>query len=212
MASSIGFRMSGQSHWERVYASKTEDQVSWFQANPEVSLRLIQETGVSPSARIIDVGGGASRLVDCLLDAGYAQLGVLDISEGGLAKARQRLGVRAKAVQWIVGDVAHYRPANQWDIWHDRAVFHFLVEEAEREAYRRVLGDAVRPHGYVIMATFGPEGPERCSGLPVVRYSPETLSAELGGAFTLLNSVTEKHQTPTGAVQEFQYSLFEHSN
>jgi SAM-dependent methyltransferase len=204
-----GKEMTNQRHWQQVHESKVEEQVSWFQARPEMSLRLIKETGVTRGARIIDVGGGASRLVDCLLDDGFSSLAVLDIAEGGLSKAKQRLGARAKNVEWIVSDVTSYRAATQWDLWHDRAVFHFLVDESAREAYRQVVERAVGPRGHVILATFGPDGPERCSGLPVVRYGAEDLSAELGSAFTLRRSVIEQHRTPAGAVQEFLYCWFE---
>ncbi len=205
------WRTNIQSHWQRAHESKAEDEVSWFQAKPALSLQLIEETGVARSAQIVDAGGGASRLVDCLLDAGYTALGVMDIAESGLAIAKRRLGERASAVQWIVGDATRYRAEMPWDLWHDRAVFHFLVEASDREKYRRVLENAVAPHGHVIVATFGPNGPKRCSGLPVVRYGPETLSNELGSGFTLRKSVLEDHRTPSGAVQEFLYCWFEHT-
>ena len=201
--------MSNESHWQQFHDSKAEDQCSWFQAKPETSLQLIQDAGLPPSARIIDVGGGASRLIDNLLDAGYSQLGVLDIAEGGMAKARGRLGAIADGVQWVVADVTRYEPETPWDLWHDRAVFHFLVDAADRKRYRQVLEGAVAPDGHVIIATFGPNGPERCSGLPVVRYGAEELSAELGSAFALRKSVIEDHRTPSGAVQQFSYCWFE---
>jgi SAM-dependent methyltransferase len=196
-------------HWQKVYESKTEDQMSWFQPRPEMSLRLIRETGVSPGARIIDIGGGASRLIDCLLDAGYCRLGVLDITDGGLAISRNRLGPRAAEVEWIVSDVERYKPENSWDVWHDRAVFHFLVGEPLRAKYKRALEQALSPKGHVVLATFGSRGPERCSGLPVRRYSAEALSAELGSSFALRESLIEYHRTPSGTVQEFLYSRFQ---
>jgi SAM-dependent methyltransferase len=201
--------MSDEKHWQRVHDKYAEDQVSWFQARPESSLRLIEESGVSRATRIIDVGGGASRLVDNLLEAGYSQLGVLDIADRGMARARERLGKRAEAIQWVVSDVTRYEPETQWELWHDRAVFHFLVDAADRERYRQVLEGAVAPDGHVIIATFGPNGPERCSGLPAVRYGAEELSAELGSAFVLRKSMIEDHRTPSGAEQQFLYTWFQ---
>ena len=201
--------MSGQNHWQRVYESKAENEVSWFQVEPSTSLQLIKETGVARSAKILDVGGGASRLVDCLQEAGYTELGVLDITDAGLATARRRLGARANGVQWIVSDATNYDSEIRWDLWHDRAVFHFLVDASDRVRYRQVLERAVAPHGQVIIATFGTNGPERCSGLAVVRYGPKELGAEIGSAFTLRKSLTDDHHTPSGAVQEFLYCWFE---
>ena len=201
--------MSDETHWQRVHDKYEEDQVSWFQAKPETSLQLIHDAGISPSARIIDVGGGASCLVDNLLDAGYSQLGVLDIADRGMARARQRLGARAKKVQWVVSDVTRYEPDAPWDLWHDRAVFHFLVNATEREQYRQVLEKTVAPGGHVIIATFGLDGPERCSGLPVVRYGADELSAELGNSFNLKKSLNENHHTPDGATQQFLYTWFQ---
>jgi hypothetical protein len=204
--------MSGEQHWQQVYDSKSEDQVSWFQAKPEMSLRLIENTGLTHSARIIDVGGGASCLIDNLLDAGYSQLGVLDIADAGMAKAKHRLGARADAVEWIASDVTCYRAAKPWNLWHDRAVFHFLVEASDREKYRQALVYAVVPGGHVVIATFGPGGPEFCSGLPVKRYSAKELSAELGNAFALRKNVIEDHRTPSGAVQQFLYTWLERTS
>jgi SAM-dependent methyltransferase len=203
--------MTSRDHWQRIYKTKAENEVSWFQATPSVSVQLIQETDIPRSARILDVGGGASRLVDCLLDAGYGQLGVLDVADSGLAVAKHRLGARSSAVQWIVTDATRYQTEVRWDLWHDRAVFHFLVEVNGRDKYRQVLESAIAPGGHVIIATFGPNGPERCSGLPVVRYGPAQLSAELGDAFRLRKTVVEDHRTPSGSVQEFLYSWFEHT-
>jgi hypothetical protein len=201
--------MDKKTHWQQVYQSRREEQMSWFQARPELSLQLIRDTHLPLHSAILDVGGGASRLVDCLLDAGYSEIAVLDIADAGLTVARRRLTARAARVQWIVSDVTRYRPTCSWDLWHDRAVFHFLVEAAERERYRQTLEHAVASRGHVILATFGPQGPERCSGLPVVRYGATELGAELGAAFELRRIVTEQHSTPSGAVQEFQYSWFQ---
>ena len=197
--------MSKRGHWQSMYETKAEDEVSWFQERPAVSLCLIEEIGLPRSARIVDVGGGASRLVDCLIDAGHTNLSVLDLADAALAKARDRLGRRAADVEWIVADATHYTPESPWDLWHDRAVFHFLVEADERELYREALLRALAPGGHIIIATFGPEGPMRCSGLPTMRYGPDELCAMLGPGFTLRKSVIEDHRTPSGATQQFLY-------
>jgi SAM-dependent methyltransferase len=174
-----------------------------------MSLRLIAGTGVSRSAPVIDVGGGASVLVDGLLEAGFTDVTVLDLSGAALASSRARLGARASSVQWTEADVTRADlPPRSFDLWHDRAVFHFLTDRADRLAYLRVLRHALRPGGHVVIATFAEDGPERCSGLPVRRYAPAQLHAELGSDFELLASEREAHVTPAGAVQRFQYSLF----
>jgi ubiquinone/menaquinone biosynthesis C-methylase UbiE len=163
---------------------------------------------VDRNATIIDVGGGASTLVDDLLDRGYCALTVLDLSAAALAVARKRLGERAQAVSWVAGDITQVKlPAQAYDIWHDRAVFHFLTGQAEREAYVRAVVHAVKPGGTVIVATFAEDGPERCSGLPVMRYSPDALHAEFGTRFTLLRRKREAHHTPSGTIQRFIYCL-----
>ena len=193
-------------HWETVYGTKPETEVSWFQEHSDVSLGLIRRTGVAADGAIIDVGGGASRLVDDLLAAGYSNLTVLDISGKALAVARGRLGDAAKSVRWIESDVTQADlPHHGYDVWHDRAVFHFLTEPDQRERYVRTVRQAVRPGGHVIVAAFGPEGPLRCSGLPVVRYSPDRLHDEFGEAFRLVEHTSEQHRTPWGAVQPFVY-------
>jgi SAM-dependent methyltransferase len=198
-----------RAHWDGVYGRLAVDEVSWYQERPASSLRLVARTGKGAAATVIDVGGGASRLVDALLDAGFAQVGVLDVSETALAGARQRLGPRAARVRWIQADVTRWKPDRTWDVWHDRACFHFLVDPRDRAAYRAVLGAAVAPGGQVIIGTFAPDGPERCSGLPVVRYDAAALAAELGPAFRLVETLAEDHRTPSGKIQRFQYSRFE---
>ena len=201
--------MSRKAHWEGVYTQKAPETVSWYQPRAAMSLRLIEQAGVGPGDQIIDVGGGASVLVENLLEAGHRELTVLDLSGAALARTRSRLGGRAAAVSWLEADVtAADLPAAGYDLWHDRAVFHFLVEPGDREAYLRTLRQALRPGGHVIIATFAEDGPERCSGLPVRRYGPQQLQAELGEDFELLASEREEHVTPGGAVQRFQYSLF----
>lgn len=198
--------MDRKQHWEQVYTTKKSDAVSWFQEHAEHSLRLIHNTGLGKNAAIIDVGGGASTLVDDLVVEGYTDLTVLDLSAAALAVAKQRLGAHADAVHWLGGDITAVElPLQRFDIWHDRAVFHFLNTEAEREAYVRNVLRAVRPGGHVIVATFAEDGPLQCSGLPVVRYRPETLHAEFGDAFLLVEHEKETHRTPSGNVQQFVY-------
>ena len=195
-------------HWEGVYASRGPSEVSWYQARPAVSLDLIAATGAGPDAGIIDVGGGASTLVDHLLDAGYRNLAVLDVAAGALAACRARLGARAEAVEWIVADVTAWEPERTCDVWHDRAVFHFLTEAADRRAYVTTLRKALAGRGHLIVATFAPDGPPRCSGLPVVRYDAASLGAELGEGFRLVETRREEHVTPAGTVQPFLYQRY----
>lgn len=200
--------MQTKEHWNHVYETKASTDVSWFQEHPRQSLELIEQSGVGKDASIIDVGGGASTLVDDLIDKGYSALTILDLSEAALAVARKRLGERAQAVSWIVGDATKADlPVHAFDVWHDRAVFHFLTIEAEREAYVRTVLRTVKPGGTVIVATFAEDGPERCSGLPVMRYSPDALHAEFGVPFTLLRQEREEHHTPSGGIQRFIYCL-----
>lgn len=198
--------MQSKQHWEKVYTSKPTDAVSWFQPHAESSLGFIHATGVGKDAAIIDVGGGASTLVDDLVAEGYADLTVLDLSGAALEAARRRLGAQGEKVRWIEADItAADLPASRYDVWHDRAVFHFLTDAAEREAYVRRVYQSVKPGGHVIVATFAEDGPEQCSGLPVMRYSADGLHGEFGEAFTLLNHRKEAHHTPVGKVQQFVY-------
>ena len=194
-----------QQHWETVYGNKAVDQVSWFQPHAASSLHLI-EGCADKNAYIIDVGAGASVLVDDLLDAGYRNLTVLDLAESALAVSRARLGARAQSVQWIAGDITRVElPASRYDVWHDRAVFHFLTDPADRARYVEQVMKSVKPGGHVIIAAFGPGGPLQCSGLEVMRYAPDALHAEFGAPFRLLRHETEIHHTPSGQEQEFVY-------
>ena len=201
--------MGRRDHWEAVYTTKKSDETSWFQARPEGSLAFVRATGVGRDAGIIDVGGGDSRLVDVLVDEGYADLTVLDISAAALARARNRLGAGAAAVTWIAADVTGFEPQRTWDVWHDRAVFHFLTDPDDRAAYRNALLRALAPGGHVVLATFAPDGPNRCSGLDVVRYGPDDLLTALGDEFTLLSGEGHLHATPSGATQSFTYAHFQ---
>ncbi|HEX9149607.1 MAG TPA: class I SAM-dependent methyltransferase [Thermoanaerobaculia bacterium] len=198
--------MLSKEHWERIYSTRPTNAVSWYQEHAESSLRLIRATGAPKDAAIIDVGGGASTLVDDLLAAGYSRLSVLDLSGTALAAARKRLGARASAVRWLEADVTKVDlPPNEYDIWHDRAVFHFLTSDEDRAAYVRTVSKSVKPGGHVIVATFAEDGPTECSGLPVVRYGAEQLHSEFGETFTLVSHEKEEHHTPLGKVQQFVY-------
>ncbi|HEU4721329.1 MAG TPA: class I SAM-dependent methyltransferase [Gemmatimonadaceae bacterium] len=200
--------MDQREHWDHIYRSTPASDVSWYQPTPTVSLELIRRVAPDLDAAIIDVGGGASTLVDALLDAGYRRVTVCDLSGAALAVARERLGARAAQVTWIESDVLRAPlPAAGYAVWHDRAVFHFLTDPRDRERYVAQTHEAVRPDGYVIVASFAPDGPTRCSGLDVVRYSPETMHAQFGAGFRLLESVREEHHTPSGATQAFVYCL-----
>jgi SAM-dependent methyltransferase len=193
-------------HWESVYQTKGDHEVSWSQADPQVSLSLISEAQQGGS--VIDVGGGASALADGLLDAGYS-VAVLDISRASLERSAAKLGARSDKVRWIVADVTAAPDLGVFDVWHDRAVFHFLTEAVQRAAYVALMSRSIRVGGHAIIATFAPDGPDKCSGLPVRRYDAALLSAELGEGFRLVKSVPEIHHTPWGKPQSFQYSLFE---
>ncbi|MCX5823150.1 MAG: class I SAM-dependent methyltransferase [Deltaproteobacteria bacterium] len=197
-----------KSHWENVYTEKTPSEVSWYQLEPAVSLELIVSTGISRAGKIIDVGGGASVLVDKLLDQGFQDLTVLDVSSKALDYAKERLGNRAGAVKWIEADITKFESSKKYDLWHDRAVFHFLTDEDDRKKYVQNMNKALNPGGHVIIAAFSIDGPLKCSGLDVERYSPEKMNNELGNSFELVKSEDEGHMTPGGKEQKFTYSYF----
>ena len=198
--------MDTRAHWENVYGTKAPDQVSWFRPHLQTSLALIERAVSDRSASIIDVGAGASTLVDDLIGAGYGNLTVLDISQAAIEVAKNRLGEASKSIQWLRADVTGGTfPAHAYDVWHDRAVFHFLTKPEERLAYVRNVAWAVKPGGHVIVSTFGPEGPEKCSGLDVMRYDAESLHQEFGSRFRLVESSKELHHTPFGTTQQFLY-------
>jgi SAM-dependent methyltransferase len=200
-----------QAHWDNVYQTKGERDVSWFQESPDISLDLIRATGVQRDASIIDIGGGASRLVDALAAQGFSSITVLDLSEQAFATSRARLGARGQQVRWIVADVTTWRPSGTYALWHDRAAFHFLTEPGERAAYAECLRAVVAPRGHVIIGTFAPGGPERCSGLPVMRHDAETIGQLLGPAFTLVEHRRHEHVTPGGGIQRFQFTRLQRS-
>ena len=198
--------MNPKSHWENVYRTKRPTEVSWYRPHLEVSLRLIEQAAPRRDAQIIDVGGGESTLVDDLLARGYDNVEILDVSSVAISVAKARLGADASKVRWFCGDVTTMAfSRHRYDVWHDRAVFHFLTDATQRAAYVRQVAHAVKPGGHVIVATFGPEGPTKCSGLDVVRYDPDHLHSEFGAQFQLVEHLTELHQTPAGAIQQFVY-------
>jgi len=200
--------MDARSHWENVYTTKAPEAVSWYRLHLEKSLEIVERVAPDRSVAIIDVGGGESTLVDDLLARGYQNVAVLDVSPTAIDVAKRRLGRAADSVQWIVGDITSVElPSSAYDVWHDRAVFHFLTEKEQRAAYARQVARGVKPGGYVLVSTFGPEGPTKCSGLEVVRYDAESLHAEFGVRFRLLESLKELHETPLGTTQQFLYCL-----
>ncbi len=201
--------MTQHDYWEGIYRTKSASDVSWYQPEATVSLDLIRRVAPNLDAGVIDVGGGASTLVDGLLESGYRQVTVLDLAESALAIAQQRLGERASQVTWLAADVliAPLTP-DRYNVWHDRAVFHFLTDPDDRARYVAQVSRVVRPGGYVIVASFAPEGPTRCSGLDVVRYAPGALHAEFGDRYRLLESALEEHRTPSGVTQSFVYCLW----
>ena len=196
-----------RSYWETIYGERKPEDVSWFQETPAVSLELIRGAAPSKAARVLDVGGGASRLADFLLEDGFTGLSVLDISGRALAHSQERLGARAKKISWIESDIAAFVPPAPYDVWHDRAVFHFLTEKADRDAYLAVLRRSLKPGGAVILAAFAPDGPEKCSGLPVRRYDAALVRETFGPDFKLILETAETHITPWNAEQRFSYFL-----
>jgi SAM-dependent methyltransferase len=197
--------MDKKAHGENVYTTKGRDEVSWFREHLETSLWMIGETGVGKDAAIIDIGGGNSTLVDDLLDRGFIDVSVLDISGKAIADSQERLGHKAASVDWHVADITRADLPDRYDLWHDRAVFHFLTDEADRRKYIDLVMRSLKVGGHIIVASFGLEGPQKCSGLDVVRYSPDTMHDEFGNSFELIKSIGEIHQTPFGTTQDFVY-------
>lgn len=198
---------SRRAHWQNVYINKGENEVSWFQESPAPSLELIAQNA-TPASAILDVGGGASRLVDHLVDRAFQDVTILDLSEAALEAAKARLGSVAAQVHWIVADATIWEPQRKYDVWHDRAAFHFLVDSADRSAYVTRMKQAVTSGGHVVLGTFAIDGPEKCSGLPVNRYDEAGLAEELGGGFQLVKSLRHDHATPWNSAQRFQFCVF----
>ncbi|MDA8232585.1 MAG: methyltransferase domain-containing protein [Magnetospirillum sp.] len=197
--------MDRQAHWQNVYATKRDDEVSWFQTRPDTSLDLLLRARPGAGTPVIDVGGGASRLIDHLLDLGYSDLTVLDIAEAALATARARIGEAAARVAWVAADVTAWSPPRAFGLWHDRAVFHFLVDESDRRAYAATMASAVTAGGQAIIGTFALDGPERCSNLPIRRYDAAGLAAEFAPHFRPVEDLAADHVTPAGKTQKFQF-------
>ncbi len=198
--------MNKQEHWENVYQKKGRDEVSWFREHLDTSLLMITNTGVGKDAAIIDVGGGNSNLVDDLLEHGFVDISVLDISANAINGSKERLGLKATEVDWIVADITSVElPKDHFDVWHDRAVFHFLTDVEDRHKYVELVMRSLKRGGHIIVASFSLEGPNKCSGLDVMRYSPETMRGEFGNAFRLVESIGETHNTPFGTTQDFVY-------
>lgn len=195
-------------HWQTVYQTKAPTDVSWYQSFPQRSLSFIQSTGLPPQAAVVDVGSGASTLVDGLLAVGFNDITVLDVAPAALEMTKARLGTAAAHIQFIDADITQWEAPRRYDLWHDRAVFHFLVDPALRDRYLNVLRAAIAPGGCAVMATFGPQGPTRCSGLDVQRYSAADLSALLGSTFHLVNSEVDEHVTPSKHIQQFMYGVW----
>lgn len=197
-------------HWEKIFTRKLSSEVSWYRPHLEISLQLITKANITKSAAaIIDIGGGDSSLVDDLLDAGYQNLTVLDISEAALERSKARLGSRADSVTWLHSDITQATlPPNSYDLWHDRAMFHFLTDPALRNTYVRVCTTMLKPGGILIVATFAADGPEQCSGLPTMRFAPEDLERRFGSTFELVETLPELHITPAGKTQSFVYCMF----
>ncbi len=203
---------SKKEHWESIYTGKEVSELSWTQERPSPSLEWILDVVPDRGAAIIDIGGGLSPLAEFLLDAGYSMPTVLDISEGAILKAKERLGKRQPLIDWIVADITAVTFNRKFTLWHDRAVFHFLTSRTDRERYVENLRASLTAHGKILLATFSPNGPGQCSGLDVMRFDESALSNELGSEFRLLRSTRHTHHTPWGRAQEFQYSLFENAS
>ena len=204
--------MLRKDHWEKIYQTKSPDEVSWYQSNPLLSMKLIKDSELEKGLGIIDVGGGASLLVDYLLDDGFEDIAVLDISEDSLEISKKRLGDRKDLVEWIVADVTEFSSSRSFSFWHDRAVFHFLVDEEDQKKYLEVLKETLDPGGVVVVATFALDGPSKCSGLDVVRYDTESICRVFGSDFQLIGQFSESHFTPSEKEQRFTYFMFRKIN
>jgi 2-polyprenyl-3-methyl-5-hydroxy-6-metoxy-1,4-benzoquinol methylase len=210
-----GDEVERRQHWSAVYTEKDTDEVSWFKASPSFSLAMLNAVGADPSMAVIDVGAGASRLAGALLERGFTDITALDVADDGLAAARSELGLDAGKITWLVADLLAWSPGRRYDVWHDRAVFHFLAAPAQQRRYLATAQAALRPGATMIIATFAEDGPEQCSGLPVARYSPaqlvDTLNAHGGATFELLEHRREEHRTPWGSIQPFTWCALAYS-
>jgi ubiquinone/menaquinone biosynthesis C-methylase UbiE len=201
--------MENKLHWENIYGTKRPNEVSWTQEIPQTSLDFIRSFNLDKTASIIDVGGGDSKLVDYLLEGGFVNITVLDISTHALERAKERLGTKAEKVKWVVEDITTYKPDTKFDVWHDRAAFHFLVTKEQIETYLNIAKNAVKPNGYVTIGTFSENGPKKCSGLDIKQYSEASLQAQLTSQFVKLKCITEDHTTPFSTTQNFLFCSFQ---
>ncbi len=200
--------MDRKNHWEKIYQTKNFEEVSWYQKVPYTSLDMVNQSNLSKSAKIIDIGGGDSYFVDHLLEMGYSEITVLDISEQAVNRAKERLGEKADKVKWIIADAANFRTAEKYDFWHDRAAFHFLTEEKDITNYLTTVGRGVKPGGFLVIGTFSDNGPEKCSGLVVRQYSESSLTERLKRFFEKVKCFTVDHRTPSGSIQNFLFCRF----
>lgn len=200
--------MDKKNHWENIYSTKELKEVSWYQPKPETSLNLFQENHVALDAQIIDVGGGDSFLVDNLIELGYTNVTVLDISETAIERAKERLGLKADLVNWVVSDILNFQPNVEFDVWHDRAAFHFLTQNAEIEKYKAIASNAIRLNGLLFLGTFSENGPLKCSGIEIKQYSEQTMMQQFNDNFEKVKCFTIDHPTPFDTIQNFQFCTF----
>jgi trans-aconitate methyltransferase len=201
-----------KNHWENIYQTKGQREVSWYQAKPETSLNFIINSGMPLTAKIIDIGGGDGFLVDCLLESGYTDITVLDISAAAIEKAKLRLGNKANDVKWIISDITDFKPAEKYDVWHDRAVFHFLLDDNDTETYTKIVSENMNQDGVLIVGTFSEQGPKKCSGIEIKQYSEAGLTTQFERDFTKTASLTENHKTPFDTFQHFVFCVFRKRN
>jgi len=201
-----------KNHWENIYKKNELKNVSWYQATPSTSLQFVKQFNLPKTAKIIDIGGGDSVFVDHLLDLGYQEITVLDISENSIKKAKQRLGEKANIVKWIIADSSEFQPTRRYDFWHDRAAFHFLTNETEIENYLRIVRQHVEPTGYLVIGTFSEQGPTKCSGIEIKQYSEQTMTDRLKDFFEKIKCITVNHKTPSNAIQNFIFCSFRRSS
>lgn len=203
---------SKQEHWDNVFANKSANEVSWTQNYPRISMRFISEINLPKTAKILEVGGGEGFLVDALLEKGYTNITVIDISEKALEKAKLRLGEKADLITWVVTDIIQFNTEQKFDFWHDRAVFHFLTDTTEAKKYKIILGKTVVKDGYFLLGTFSPKGPFKCSGLDIVQYSKDEMEALFEDEFTMITNYEHEHITPFNTIQDFQFGGFKKIN
>jgi len=200
--------IGGWDHWHKIYSTKNEKELSWFQEYPSTSMKFIHSLNLDLNSKIIDIGSGDGRFIEALVEEGYRDITALDISEAVIKRAKERLGEKSETIRWIASDILYFEPLTKYDLWHDRATFHFLINEGEIDRYISIAEYALKPNGYLILSTFSEQGPKKCSGLPITQYSELSLAGKLGGRFEKLNCTNEDHITPGGTVQNFLFCSF----